>query len=88
MAPRVGREFDGSISGVARHGLYVTLDEWFVDGLVHVSTLPGYFRFDEKRFTLVARRSGVRFRLGDRLRIRVDAVDLIAAHINFSIVSE
>ncbi len=88
MAPRVGREFDGSISGVARHGLYVTLDEWFVDGLVHVSTLPGYFRFDEKRFTLVAKRSGVRFRLGDRLRIRVDAVDLIAAHINFSIVSE
>lgn len=88
MAPQVGREFDGSISGVARHGLYVTLDDWFVDGLVHVSTLPGRFAFDEKRFTLAAKGSGVRFRLGDRLRIRVDAVDLVAAHIDFSIASE
>ena len=88
MAPHVGREFDGSISGVARHGLYVTLDNWFVDGLVHVSTLPGPFAFDEKRFTLAAKRSGVRFCLGDRLRVRVDAVDLVAAHIDFSIASE
>jgi ribonuclease R len=85
MAQRVGRNFDGTVSGVAPHGLYVTLDDWFVDGLVHVSKLPGYFEVDDRRFALTSR-SGERFRLGDRLRVRVDAVDGVAGHINFSLV--
>jgi ribonuclease R len=85
MAPRVGEEFDGTVTGVARQGLYVTLDDYFVDGLVHVSTLLGYFEFQERAFALVARGSGERFRLGDRLRVRVDSVDRVQAHIDFSI---
>jgi ribonuclease R len=84
MAGRVGLHFDGTVSGVAPHGLYVTLDDWFVDGLVHVSKLPGYFEVDDRRFALTSR-SGERFRLGDRLRVRVDAVDGVAGHINFSL---
>jgi ribonuclease R len=85
MARRVGLQFDGTVSGVAPHGLYVTLDDWFVDGLVHVSKLPGYFEVDDRRFALTSR-SGERFRLGDRMRVRVDAVDGVAGHINFSLV--
>jgi ribonuclease R len=85
MAPRVGEEFDGTVTGVARQGLYVTLDDYFVDGLVHVSTLLGYFELQERAFALVASGSGERFRLGDRLRVRVDSVDRVQAHIDFSI---
>lgn len=88
MAPRVGEEFDGTITGVAPHGCYVTLDAFFVEGLVHVSTLPGYAVFDEKSLALVIRGSQERFRLGDRVRVLVDHVDRVKAWINFSLAGE
>jgi ribonuclease R len=87
MSSRVGQEFDGVVTGVARHGLYITLDEHFVEGLVHVSTLPGHYVLDERNFALVASGSAPRYRLGDRMRVRLDAVDRIAAHVDFSIVA-
>jgi ribonuclease R len=86
MAPRVDEEFDGTVTGVARHGLYVTLDRFFVEGLIHVSRLPGYLDFDEARHMLVARRSGERFHLGDRLRVLLASVDQIKARIDFALV--
>ncbi len=86
MAPRVGEEFDGTLTGVARHGFYVTLDEVFVEGLVHVSTLPGYAVFDERAHALVIRGSRERFRLGDRFRVLLDQVDRVKGWINFSMV--
>ncbi|MEE8582229.1 MAG: ribonuclease R [Myxococcota bacterium] len=87
MASRVGEVFDGSVSSVAPHGLYVTLDDVFVDGLVPLSTLPGHFHFDPHTISLVARRGGRRFRLGDVLRVRVESVNQVRAWITFSIVS-
>ncbi len=86
MASRVGQEFDATVTSVAKHGLYVTLDEIFVDGLVHVSTMPGYAVFDERAHTLVVRGSRERFQLGDRFRVLLDAVDRVKAWINFSLV--
>jgi ribonuclease R len=85
MAERVGGDFDGCVTGVARHGLYVTLDAWSVEGLVHVSRLPGFVELDATGYALVARRSGERFALGDRLRVHVDSVDRVRARIDFSI---
>lgn len=87
MRSRVGEEFDATVTGVAAHGLYVTLDAPFVEALVHVSRLPGYFHFDEAAHALVASRGGRRFGIGDRLRVLVDAVDPIKAHINASLVN-
>ena len=87
MAERLGEEFDGVVTGVARHGLYVSLDPLFVEGLVHVSTLPEFVDLDVHGIALVARRSGQRFVLGDPLRVRLDAVDRIRDYINCSIVS-
>ncbi|HYB12626.1 MAG TPA: ribonuclease R [Myxococcota bacterium] len=86
MAGRVGDEYDGTITGVAKHGFYVTLDPFFVEGLVHVSRLPDYVVLDERAHALVSRRSRERWRLGDRLRVRVDDVDPVKAWINFSVV--
>ena len=86
MASRVGEEYDGTITGVAKHGFYVTLDPFFVEGLVHVSRLADYVVLDERAHALVARRSQERWRLGDRVRIRVEDVDPVKAWINFGVV--
>jgi ribonuclease R len=86
MAKRIGEEFHGTISGVTRQGFYVTLDPFFVEGLVHVSTLDGYFVLDERSYSLVARRTRVRFQLGERVHVLVDHVDPVKAWINFSLV--
>jgi ribonuclease R len=86
MAQHVGRELGGTITGVAEHGLYVTLDDFFVEGLIPIRVLPGYFDLDARAHALVARRSGQRFALGDCLRVRVERVDQLTARIDFGIV--
>jgi ribonuclease R len=86
LAPRVGQEFDASVTGVAAHGLYATPDPFFTEGLVHISRLPGYLELSERGDALVARRTRERYRLGDRLRLRLESVDLVKAHINFALV--
>jgi ribonuclease R len=86
MTRHVGEAYEGTLTGVARHGFYVTLDPFFVEGLVHVSTLPAYAVFDERNHALALRGSRERFRLGDRVRVAVDRVDLRKGWINFSLL--
>jgi ribonuclease R len=88
MAGRVGEVFDGSVTGVARHGLYVTLDDAFVEGLLHVSALGERLVFDEEALALVSRRSGRGHRLGDRLRVRLVGVDPVRTRIDLALVPE
>src|SRR6185312_8149240 len=72
MQDRVGEEFDGTVSGVTGFGLFVTLDDLHVDGLVHISDLgQDYFQFDQQKHTLRGERSGVRYQLGGRVRVKV-----------------
>jgi ribonuclease R len=86
MQDKVGETFDGTISGVASFGIFVTLDGLNVDGLCHVTELPrDYFRFDPARHALVGERSGLAFRLADRVRVRVARVDLDQARIDFTL---
>ncbi len=87
MQDRIGEEFEGVISGVKEFGIFVQLDEIFVDGLVHVTALGSdYFHHDPLRFELAGERSGRRFRLGDRLRVTVARVDLDLARVDFELV--
>jgi len=86
MAPLVGQEFEGTITGVARHGLYVTLDAPYVEGLVHISRFREEPEFDERAQVLRGRRSGERFRLGDRLRVLLESVDIPEARIDLVVV--
>ncbi len=88
MARRVGEVFDGTVTGVARHGLYVTLDGAFVEGLLHVSAFGERLTFDEEAFALVARGSGRGHRLGDRLRVRLVAVDPVRTRIDLALLPE
>jgi ribonuclease R len=87
MQDHVGDEFDGTISGVTSFGLFITLDELYVDGLVHISDLgQDYFQFDAQRHLLRGERSGVRYQLGGRVRVRVVRVNLEQAKIDFVLV--
>jgi ribonuclease R len=84
MKDRIGEEFDGTISGVAGFGLFVTLDGMNVDGLVHITELGrDYFHFDKVRHALIGERSGRVFQLAGRVRVRVARVDLETTKIDF-----
>jgi ribonuclease R len=77
MQDRVGEVFTGSISSVVPFGIFVALDDVFIEGLVHVSDLGrDYFHFDSARHQMMGERTGKRFRLGDKVRIRVVSVDM------------
>src|SRR5262245_53898811 len=84
MRGRLGEEFTASISGVAAFGVFVALDEGYVEGMVHVSELGnGYYQFDAARHQLLGERSGQRFRLGDRVRVKLARADLETTRLDF-----
>ena len=84
MQDKIGECFDGVISGVTGFGLFVALHGIYVEGLVHISELPSdYFHFDAAKHMLLGERSGKRYRLGDRLRVKVVRVDLETSKIDF-----
>jgi ribonuclease R len=87
MRDRLGQEFAGTITGATGFGLFVQLETLFVEGLIHVSELGGdYFQYDEARQELRGERTGIRYRLGDRVHVLVSRVDLDARKIEFSLV--
>lgn len=86
LASRVGEEYSATMTGAAPFGLWLTLDDHFVEGLVHVSTLSEFVEYDERRHSFTAQRSGERFELGDRFDVRVESVDQIRARIDFRIL--
>ena len=87
MAERLGEEFDGMIINVRDFGFFVELDDFFIDGLVPVATLTDdFYQFDERRHALTGRSGKRRFRLGDRVRVRVDRVNVDRHLVDFSVV--
>ncbi len=84
MERHLGDVFTGRITGVAPFGVFVTLDEYFVDGLVHVRALQDdFYDFSPREQALVGERRGRRYRLGDRLQVQVARVDKEARRIDF-----
>ncbi|MBN7795521.1 ribonuclease R [Parahaliea mediterranea] len=77
LQDHVGDTFDGVISAVTSFGLFVELEDLYIEGLVHISALPGdYYNFDAAKQRLVGERSGRSFKLGGRVRVQVARVDL------------
>jgi ribonuclease R len=86
MAERVGEVFDGIITAVKDYGFYVELNEFFVEGLVHISTLTGEaFDYQERKHRLVGGRTNRKYRLGDAVRVVVSRVDRARHLIDFSL---
>lgn len=84
MSDKVGEIFDGIVSAVTSFGLFVELQDVFVEGLVHVTALSNdYYHFDPIGHRLQGERSGRIYRLGDALRVRVVRVDLDERKIDF-----
>ena len=87
MKERVGEEFDGSISGVTEWGLYVELADTHIEGMVALRDLSDeFYLFDEEEYAAVGTRSGRKFVLGDRVRIRVKGADLRLKQLDFEMV--
>ena len=86
MQSRIGEEFTGTICGITGFGFFVELDDCFVEGLVHVSSLrDDYYHLMEDRYALVGERTGRKFVLGDRVQVLVDKVDLFRRWIDFAL---
>lgn len=88
MLDHVGGIFNGIITSITGFGFFVRLDDLFIDGLVHVSTLNNdYYRFDSVGQRLIGESSGYIYRLGDHVVIRVEAIHIDDRKIDFSLVS-
>src|SRR6266545_3636278 len=89
MRDRVGEEFEGSVSAVTSFGIFVALDEFYVEGLVHISELgQDYFHFDAAKHRLLGDRTRKQFRLADRVKVKIVRVDLETSRIDFVLAGE
>lgn len=87
MQDHVGEEYMGIVSGVTSFGLFVKLDN-LVEGLVHISTLDGYYNYVPEILALVKENSKKKYRIGDELKIKVVAASKEAGTIDFEIVED
>lgn len=84
---KLGEHFNGTVSGVTGFGIFVQLDDLFIEGLVHVTDLGSdYFHFDEVRHELVGERTGTRYQLTDRVIVQISRVDMDARQIDLQLV--
>ncbi len=89
MQNKVGEQFDGSISSVTSFGIFIELDDIFIEGLVHVSALPGdYYHYEQAGHRLRGERTNRVYQLGQRLRVKVIAVNVEDRKIDFELVNE
>ncbi|MFI4891539.1 MAG: RNB domain-containing ribonuclease, partial [Steroidobacterales bacterium] len=87
LQPRVGESFDAVITSALEFGLFVQLKEMPIDGLVHISAIPGdYWELDRGGMGLVGQRTGRRWQMGDAVRVRLIRVDLAQRQIDFELL--
>src|SRR5690606_6066786 len=87
MKQHLGEEFVGTISATAEFGLFVTLKDLYVDGMIHVSQLgDDFFVFDQASQNLVGQNRGQIFGLGDEVKIKVAGVNLEERKIDFDMI--
>ena len=88
MKDRIGEEFEGVVSGMTEWGVYVELDETHVEGMAFLRDIDSddYYRFDEARYEVVGRSSGIRLTLGSRVRVRVKGVDMNRRTLDFKLL--
>ncbi len=89
MEDKVGQTFRGVVSAVTSFGFFVELEEFFIEGLVHLSALhDDYYRFHEDRLMLVGENTGTVFLIGDQVTVEVADVNLARRHVDFKLTGE
>jgi ribonuclease R len=87
MSNRLGAEFAGKISGVTRFGLFIRLAETGADGLLPIRSLgTEFFHHDERTHALIGEKSGLTFRLGDTVRVRLEEATPLTGGLRFDLV--
>ena len=86
-AAHLGDEFDGVVVGVTRFGVFVQMSKLMVEGLVHVRGMKGYWEYDERRYVLASRDAGVRIRVGDSCRVKIEAADPETRKVDLAFVT-
>lgn len=88
MEQHIGENFEGVISGITQYGLYVELANT-VEGLVHVNSLEDdYYEYDDNAYELRGQHTGITYRLGQRVQIRVKGTDRLLRTIDFTLTDE
>lgn len=88
MEQHIGESFEGVISGITQYGLYVELANT-VEGLVHVNSLEDdYYEYDDNAYELRGQHTGITYRLGQRVKIRVKGTDRLLRTIDFTLTDE
>ncbi len=86
MSHKIGERLVGLVSSVTEFGLFVELEEFYVDGLVHITSLgQDYYQYDSERRQLIGEHSGKVYKTGDKLEVQVSRVDMEQGRIDFSL---
>ncbi|MBD5347733.1 MAG: ribonuclease R [Bacteroides sp.] len=89
MRDRLGEIYDGVISGVTEWGFYVELNDSMCEGLVPIRDLADdYYDFDDKNYCLIGRRHGVKYTLGDEVKVQVARADLERKQLDFALIDD
>jgi ribonuclease R len=89
MLDRVGEEFSALVISTTKYGLFVELEDLFVEGLVPIDSLPGdQYVYHENVRKIIGRRSRREFSIGDKVQVILDRVDAAERKLQFSIVEE
>ena len=89
MHDKIGEEFSGIILNVTKYGLFVELDDLFVEGLVPLATLQGdHYRFNENSRQILGGSSGHRISVGDAVRVILDRIDAVENKLQFALVEQ
>jgi ribonuclease R len=88
MKDHIGEEFSGTVSGMTEWGIYVELDETHVEGMAFLRDIDDndYYRFDEARYEVVGRNSGITLTLGSPVRVKVKRVDMNRRTLDFQLL--
>lgn len=89
MRDKVGEVFQGKISAVTSFGVFVLLDDVYAEGLVHISELgKDYFHFKKDVQAIIGEKSGIQYRLGDALTVKVMGANLESSQVDFALVRD
>jgi ribonuclease R len=87
MKDKVGDEFEARVIGITPYGVRIRLNDYYVDGTVRVSYMTDdYYLYDERTLTLKGRHTGKTFKIGQKLAVRLDRVDLEEREMMFGLV--
>jgi len=87
MKDRLGEVFSGTISSVTGFGVFVSLDEIYIEGLIHVTDLGNdYYVFNKSKHALIGEKSGKSFGMGDRVKIKVAKIDMELSRIDLILI--